>query len=161
MNNNDILCQDLPPEIELSQREEAKKQGLNIAFYLNKALSKVLTTLEEESLRSREGWTILMDWSDTTCIMTGLLPEDYMVMDQKNSCLIDPFRGLKAVFPTKYDSKITKLVDAVVAMHQASKQQYREEHLCILEILEDCNLVNAEDIKFFLTRILDKTSSNT
>jgi len=151
MNTHTILCQDIAKDVSPSKIEKA--------FHTNKIVSRILRKLEQESQQSRQGWASLMDWSDRVGNLSSLLPENMLVESAINQSLVDPFRGIKQAFPPKYDPKMKTLGEAILAMHLCSQSKYGNDHLNLMEILEDCRLIDSAEVKRFSFEILgqDKT----
>jgi hypothetical protein len=129
------------------------------AFHANTIMARILKKLEENGSKSREGWTNLMDWTEEANRLASLLPDNWEAVSAKDNKLTNPFSGIKQRFNGGFKHKEISIFECIKAMHNSCLGRLGNEHLNLLEIMEDCRLVQPEDVKSFCLEFLgqDKT----
>jgi hypothetical protein len=151
MKKTELLSKDIATWVEPSKMVKA--------FHANTIMQRILKGLEAWGASSREGWNSLMDWTEGASFLSGLLPEDWRVMSAKDGSMVNPFRGIQEAFPPKYNKDIASISKAIVHMHHCCLGRAGNDHLNMMEIMEDCGLVTCDDVKDFSCSILGHTQS--
>ena len=130
-------------------------------FHLNTLLYRILTNLEQNASKTKEGWTSLIDWTEKTKEFICHLPKNIKVKDATTGRLVNPFEPcFQAFTPSEltkkdsHDSFNPNLYTSVCQMHYACLGKNPTDHLNILEVLENCRLVKKEDVKKFCNEVL-------
>jgi hypothetical protein len=137
------------------------REDMRPEFHINTLLHRINKQLENQAPKSRENWNSLIEWGEKTKEFVANLPKKILVRDGVTKEKVDPFEPCHQAFGYEegkfYESKT--LYKCIEEMHYSCLGKLPTEHLNLVEVLENCGLLEEDCSKEFSKEILGRDQS--
>lgn len=148
---------------------DIKPHEMKIPFHLSTIIYRILSCLEAKASYNSKDLICLEDWVAEAKKFANLLPKDYVCQDAISKTLVNPFSPIMETFGqnTKDIEDVSftdlDLYQSIIKMHYACLGKQALEHLNLLEILSNSQILSETHVKRFCNDILNwqKTPQET